>query len=43
MNTMENAIPIPVLKGFPVLMRRYLCGTVFAHEVGASEKVSWVS
>ena len=43
MNTMENAIPIPVLKGFPVLMTRYLCGTVCAHEVGVSEKVSWVS
>lgn len=43
MNTLENAIPILILKGFPVLMTRYLCGTVCAHEVGVSEKVSWVS
>lgn len=43
MNTMEKAIPIPILKGFPVLMTRYLCGTICAHEVGVTEKVSWVS
>ena len=41
MGTMENAIPVPVLKGFPVLMTRYLCGTICAREVGVTTRVSW--
>jgi uncharacterized membrane protein len=43
MGTMEQAIPFRALKGFPVLMTRYLCGTISAREIGVSEHVSWVS
>ena len=43
MITMEKAIPFSALKGFPVLMTRYLCGTICAREIGVSENVSWLS
>ena len=40
MNSMEKAIPFSVLKGFPVLMTRYLCGTITSLEIGVSARVS---
>lgn len=43
MDTMAKAIPFSGLKGFPVLMTRYLCGTICAREIGVSAHVSWVS
>lgn len=43
MSTMEKAIPFSLLKGFPVLMTRYLCGTICAREIGASQRVSIVT
>jgi uncharacterized membrane protein len=43
MNTMAKAIPFRVLKGFPVLMTRHLCGTICAREIGVSQHVSWVT
>lgn len=43
MNTMEKEIPFSALKGFPVLMTRYLCGTISAREIGVTEHVSWVT
>ena len=43
MSTMEKAIPFSLLKGFPVLLTRYLCGTICAREIGASQRVSWVT
>ena len=43
MSTMEQAIPFSLLKGFPVLMTRYLCGTICAREIGASQRVSIVT
>jgi uncharacterized membrane protein len=43
MGTMQSAIPLRALKGFPVLMTRYLCGTISAREIGVSKHVSWVS
>jgi ER-bound oxygenase mpaB/B'/Rubber oxygenase, catalytic domain len=43
MDTMVKAIPFTVLKGFPVLMTRYLCGTITSREIGVSEYVSSVT
>ncbi len=43
MNAMEKAIPFRVLKGFPVLMTRYLCGTICAREIGVSAHASWMT
>ncbi len=43
MGTMQKAIPLRALKGFPVLLTRYLCGTICAREIGVSEHVSWLS
>ncbi len=43
MNTMERVIPFRALKGFPVLLTRYLCGTISAREIGVSANVSWAS
>lgn len=43
MSTMQKAIPFTALKGFPVLMTRYLCGTICAREIGVTTHVSWVT
>jgi hypothetical protein len=41
MAAMENAIPFTILKPFPVLMTRYLCGARNAREIGVDGRVSW--
>jgi uncharacterized membrane protein len=43
MSTMEQAIPFRILKPFPVLMTRYLCGATNANDIGVSGRVSWFS
>ncbi len=41
MAAMENAIPFKILKPFPVLITRYLCGAATANEIGVNGRVSW--
>jgi uncharacterized membrane protein len=43
MTTMEQVIPLQVLKGFPVLMTRYLCGPANADAIGVDNRASWLS
>ncbi len=43
MNTMEQAIPFRLLKPFPVLMTRYLCGSPTAVDLGLAGRVSTFS
>ncbi len=43
MQTMENVIPLRLLKPFPVLLTRYLCGRVTSGQLGLNRHVSWVS
>lgn len=43
MNTMEQAIPFRLLKPFPVLMTRRLCGSPTADDIGLTYRVSWLS
>ena len=43
MNTMENVIPFRLLKPFPVLLTRHLCGATNADEIGVADRVSGVS
>ena len=43
MNTMEAVIPIRLIKPFPVLMTRYLCGAKTAKDIGINGRVSLLS
>ncbi|CAN5691241.1 hypothetical protein BH11PSE12_BH11PSE12_19900 [soil metagenome] len=43
MTTMEQAIPFRLLKPFPVLLTRYLCGAANARDIGVDGRVSWLS
>jgi hypothetical protein len=43
MNTMEQVIPLRLLKPFPVLMTRYLCGGATMNDLGIAGRVSWLS
>lgn len=43
MNTMEQAIPFRLLKPFPALMTRYLCGSLTAGDIGLAGRVPWPS
>ncbi len=43
MNAMASVIPFGLLKGFPALMTRYLCGKTAANEVGVYNHTSWLS
>jgi uncharacterized membrane protein len=43
MSTMEKVIPFRILKPFPVLLTRYLCGATNADDIGVSDRVSLVS
>jgi len=43
MQTMENEIPLPLLKPFPVLLTRYLCGKASSHDLAITARVSWLS
>jgi hypothetical protein len=43
MHAMENEIPIRLLKPFPVLLTRYLCGSQTAADLGLTGRVSLLS
>jgi hypothetical protein len=43
MRTMQNDIPFRLLKPFPVLLTRHLCGTESATDLGLTSPVSWIS
>ena len=43
MQTMENVIPVRVVRPFPVLMTRYLCGGTTARDIGIDGRVSMFS
>jgi len=43
MQTMENALPWPIVKPFPRLMTRYLCGRDTASDLGLTQPVPWPS
>ena len=43
MQTMENEIPLRLLKAFPVLLTRYLCGPETAADLGITGRVSLLS
>lgn len=43
MKTMEDVIPLRVLKPFPVLLTRYLCGGTTAKDIGIDGRVSFIS
>ena len=43
MNAMEQVIPLRLLKPFPVLMTRLLCGEPTASDIGLTGRVGWVS
>ncbi|MDO9166293.1 MAG: oxygenase MpaB family protein, partial [Rhodoferax sp.] len=41
MHTMERTIRLPVVRGIPVPLARWLIGPDTAHEIGVDERVSW--
>ena len=43
MKTMEDVIPWRIVKPFPTLFTRYLCGAVTAKVIGIDGRVSWFS
>jgi hypothetical protein len=43
MQTMEKEIPFALLKPFPVLLTRYLCGKASSRDLGITARVSWLS
>ncbi len=43
MKSMEDVIPWRIVKPFPALFTRYLCGNVVATEIGIDGRVSWFS
>lgn len=43
MNTMGRVLPLRVLKPFPALLTRYLCGRTAARSLGLTRRVSWWS
>ena len=43
MRTMENALPWAIVKPFPPLMTRYLCGRATANDLGLNQPVPWSS
>jgi hypothetical protein len=43
MNTMEQVIPFRLLKAFPTLMTRWLCGAANADDIGVNKRISWLS
>ena len=43
MQTMENEIPFRLLKPFPVLLTRYLCGPDATRALGLTARVAWPS
>jgi len=43
MKTMEAVIPLRIVKPFPVLLTRYLCGKTTAKNIGIDQCVAWYS
>lgn len=43
MQTMEKALPWSIVKPFPQLMTRYLCGRATANDLGLTQPVPWLS
>ncbi len=43
MQTMEKALPWNIVKPFPQLMTRYLCGRATANDLGLTQPVPWLS
>ena len=43
MRTMQNDLPFRLLKPFPVLLTRHLCGAASASDLGLTSPVSWIS
>lgn len=43
MRTMEKALPWNIVKPFPQLMTRYLCGRATANDLGLTQPVPWLS
>ncbi|MEO8103434.1 MAG: oxygenase MpaB family protein [Betaproteobacteria bacterium] len=43
MDAMSSVIPLVVLKPFPLLMTRHLCGRASAQDLGLNGPVSWLS
>ena len=43
MQTMEKALPWSMVKPFPQLMTRYLCGRATANDLGLTQPVPWLS
>jgi len=43
MRTMQALIPLRLLKPFPILLTRLLCGTVASRVLGLERRVSWLS
>jgi hypothetical protein len=43
MNSMAAVIPLRLLRPFPVLMTRHLCGKATARDLGLQRHVSWLS
>lgn len=41
MRTMEAVIPLPVIRPFPTLLTRYLCGKTTATDIGIAGRVAW--
>jgi len=43
MQTMEKSLPWPIVKPFPQLMTRYLCGPATAQDLGLTQPAPWAS
>jgi hypothetical protein len=43
MKAMRDSIPLPIVKSFPVLMTRYLCGAATAQDIGVANTASPIS
>ena len=43
MQSMEDVIPLRLVKPFPTLLTRRLCGAAVAREIGLDGRVSWLS
>ena len=43
MQTMQNVLPLRVLKPFPALLTRHLCGKATARDLGLTRATPWVS
>lgn len=43
MHTMEKELPLRILKPFPVLLTRHLCGPAASRDLGLTARVSWPS